>query len=329
GAQRGGRPLRRSHVYQILTNPIYAGRIRHHKAVYAGQHPALIDPKRWDALQDLLRTDAARTRGRANAGAKAALCGKIADDAGEMLTPTHTIKAGKRIRYYISRCLVAGKARDHPTAWRLPAVVFEDRIAAVITDTLSDESYTARLLPEVHAAQLQVATRQAQQVGATLRKVGADRTLALVDRITLEEGQITITLDRKRLCSALKLSPDAVSSDALTWTTPLSLKRRGVETRVIIGAQTASVDPVLLRNIQTARGWYQQIIDGATFTQVMAQSGTNSGRFKKMITLALLAPDLLAQITSGTQPVGFTSQWVKTNTLPMCWDAQRALLKRL
>nr|WP_230374425.1 recombinase family protein [Pontivivens ytuae] len=48
-----------------MTNPVYAGRIRHKAAVYAGQHPAIIRPDDWDAMQLKLQSDGRKARGGA------------------------------------------------------------------------------------------------------------------------------------------------------------------------------------------------------------------------------------------------------------------------
>ena len=44
GRVTGGIALDRGHIYHILTNPLYAGRIRHRNHVYEGKHPAIIEP---------------------------------------------------------------------------------------------------------------------------------------------------------------------------------------------------------------------------------------------------------------------------------------------
>ena len=54
GNQRGGHLMSRGQLHHILTNPIYAGRIRHKKQIFKGQHPAIIDPERWERLQQQL-----------------------------------------------------------------------------------------------------------------------------------------------------------------------------------------------------------------------------------------------------------------------------------
>ena len=51
GRMQGGRPFGRGHIHHILTNPLYAGKIRHKGQVHEGQHPAIIAPDLWDEVQ--------------------------------------------------------------------------------------------------------------------------------------------------------------------------------------------------------------------------------------------------------------------------------------
>lgn len=136
GTRTGGTPFSRGHVYQILTNPLYAGRIRHRDKVYPGQHPAILDPVAWDALQERLAAEAARTRGRLNAAERSPLVGKLFDETGDRLAPSHSRKNGKHLRYYISRRLVTDRRERHPDAWRLPARDLETGIARMLRDHL-------------------------------------------------------------------------------------------------------------------------------------------------------------------------------------------------
>jgi DNA invertase Pin-like site-specific DNA recombinase len=54
GRMGGGRPLSRGHIYQVLGNPLYAGRIAHKGEVYDGLHEAIVDRETWDAVQEQL-----------------------------------------------------------------------------------------------------------------------------------------------------------------------------------------------------------------------------------------------------------------------------------
>src|ERR1700719_1511474 len=58
GAERGGKLLSRGHLYTLLSNPIYTGRIAHKGQLYRGQHPALIDDETWTAVRNRLAGNA-------------------------------------------------------------------------------------------------------------------------------------------------------------------------------------------------------------------------------------------------------------------------------
>ena len=95
GRITGGGLFDRGHIHHILTNPIYAGRIRHKGQVFDGQHPAIVDPGTWDKVQELLSEGAARTRGAKQKATRSPLAGKLFDETGDRLTPSHSRKNGK------------------------------------------------------------------------------------------------------------------------------------------------------------------------------------------------------------------------------------------
>jgi site-specific DNA recombinase len=43
GADRGGKPFSRGHLYRLLANPIYIGQIAHKDQLYPDQHAALLE----------------------------------------------------------------------------------------------------------------------------------------------------------------------------------------------------------------------------------------------------------------------------------------------
>jgi hypothetical protein len=112
----------------LLSNPVYIGEIGHKGARYPGQHEAILDRETWDNVQDQLRAGAPEQRGRAT-GPRSPLIGKLFDEAGHRLTPSHATKAGRRYRYYVSRPLVTGTTEQAPGGWRIPASQLENLIA--------------------------------------------------------------------------------------------------------------------------------------------------------------------------------------------------------
>ena len=55
GRSIGGGLFSRGHVYKLLSNPIYVGRIAHKGQVYEGHHPPIVTLDLWDGVQQSLR----------------------------------------------------------------------------------------------------------------------------------------------------------------------------------------------------------------------------------------------------------------------------------
>lgn len=114
GRVQGGTPLSRGQLHAMLTNPIYRGLIRHKDKTWPGLQPAIVFEELWSNVQSKLQAASAKRRGATRAGppsSSAPLLGKFHDETGERLTPTHTKRHGRRIRYYVSNGLVSGKPR--------------------------------------------------------------------------------------------------------------------------------------------------------------------------------------------------------------------------
>src|SRR6202521_685296 len=62
----GGKPFSRGHIYTLLSNPIYTGRIAHKGELHPGQQAALIDDESWYTVRDQLAANTSDHRRRAN-----------------------------------------------------------------------------------------------------------------------------------------------------------------------------------------------------------------------------------------------------------------------
>lgn len=54
GEVRRGRPFTRTSLYQLLTNVVYAGKVRYRDEVHRGEHDAIVDEDTWRGVQALL-----------------------------------------------------------------------------------------------------------------------------------------------------------------------------------------------------------------------------------------------------------------------------------
>ena len=330
GARTGGLPFRRGHLHCLLTNPLYAGRIRHQRRVYEGQHSSIIAPELWDAVQAQLQAGAAKPRRRTTKGrtAPSPLAGKLFDETGDRLTPSHTKKkSGQRLRYYVSRRLIQHSGQKDLSDWRLPAPMLEQTVVHLIRQHVGAPTFSASL---IHTPTMQeLASVRRFLDGSNNDSASAARLLRLIRRVDISPGSVSILLDRNTCAACLSMGPDRIREDALRIHAPFRLRRRGVETKLVLGNPTKSVERTLLRNIRNALSWLDRIKAGKTYEQIATEDAIPTDRVRKAIRYAFLAPDIVRAIVEGRQPVGLTSSSLLHYPLPDDWEKQRALIATL
>ena len=321
----GGRPFSRGHIYRILSNPLYIGRIAHRGESYEGQHAAIIDPETWDAVQKQLAAQAPARASRTGSVRSSPLRGKLFDEAGVVLTPSHAVKSGRRYRYYVSRdsssiSTPANAAHAQSPRWRLPAREIERLIGDAVAALFLNRAGLARLARESQIPETQI-SRLLEGVRGWQGK-----SLDIVKRVDLGAKEMGLHLDLSRFLDAER--------EVIRYVIPTCMRRRGVEMRLVLqsgetGASDARVDPALVKAIVRARQWFEQVASGKaqSFAEIARVEGISRRYVANLIPLAFLAPDIVASILSGTQPVELTSEVLtKRVDLPLDWAEQRALL---
>ena len=131
GKTTGGGLISWGHLYKILSNPIYLGRLTHRGQVDDGLHDSIIDRETWDRVQLLLAEHAQRTAG-GRQNSDALLASKLFDDRGNPMSPSHAAKGGRRYRYYVSQAILQGRKHEAGSLGRVPALEIEARVAEVV-----------------------------------------------------------------------------------------------------------------------------------------------------------------------------------------------------
>ena len=330
-----GFSIERATLHYLLSNPVYAGRIRHKDAVHEGQHPAIIDPDTWEQVQLHLKENSSRKRGRGR-GRRATislLAGKLVDETGDKLTPTHTNKNGTRHRYYISSRLIRGSGKDETYkktgGWRLPAKPLEDQIARAILSHLRDRLPIDLLINPTTDAISKIGS-QLDLLDAQSRTKDASAILSCIEQATISPGTIEVSLSPEAIADAIEISEDELNPDIRTFELPFQFRKRGVETKLVIGAETSQpTDATLLRSIAKAHEYYDAIKSGQTFEEIAETENLSKRRIMQVIDLAFLAPEIVKQIVQGDQPAGLTAKWLGINPLPSDWQAQRRIIAAL
>ena len=334
GSRIGGQPFSRGALYALLSNPIYIGEIAHKGVRYPGQHEAILDRAVWDAVQQRLR-DGAPERTRPAAPSESPLMGKLFDEAGQRLTPTHAAKGGRRYRYYVSRALVTGTAEQAPGAWRLPAAQIETLIASLAAAVLSESSAIATALERagVQPADIPEALRRAERYRDRLRSdvERGDALKAMINRVELGPDRLRVLLS---LASLLPASAQPIHEHAsvLIREFPLRIQRRGVERKLVIdgpGPQATSPDPVLLKEIKRAHRCFDALVTGqvGSVAELATIEGVSDRYVSSVLPLAFLAPEIIEAIAAGRQPADLTAhRLIRSLDLPTEWTAQKRSL---
>ena len=341
GKKTGGKPFSRGNLYQFLSNPLYIGKVPHKGETYPGQHKAIIDQATWDTVQRILAGNAVDRSCPTNTRAGFLLTGLVFDETGEPLCQSQADKKGKRYRYYVSKRLMhdAHKSLD---GWRLPARSLEATVITPIQDLLQDQVRLMDLLHLEHHSPSVLKLLKTQSDTITIQltegEPGAQRELlqAIIQRAALSSKSIIIALDRKGLAEILKVG-DIVTiqgqDGTATITVPITLQRRGVETKLMItgsGKKQRQPDPRLCHLIAQARFWFEQLASGeaASVRAIAQRENIYETEVSRVLRLAFLAPRIIEAILDGRQAEDLTVKGLKRlGSLPHNWEAQQDLLR--
>ena len=131
GRRTGGSLMSRGHLYWILSNPIYVGRLRHKGQIHDGLHPAIVDVEIWERVQQRLASQT-QPRRPPQPNDHSFLVGKLYDDRGNRMGASHASKGRRRWRYYVSRAALTGRTQEAGSVVRISAPEIENRVANAV-----------------------------------------------------------------------------------------------------------------------------------------------------------------------------------------------------
>ena len=341
GLSQGGKSFSRGHLYKLLSNPIYIGRIAHKSQLYEGQHAALIDDQSWAAVQARLAGNGPERHRAATALEPSLLTGLLFDAAGERLSPSHAVKQSRRYRYYVSRSLIAEAGNDSKRGWRLPAHAVEDAVIRIAAAALTEPaSLIERLgLGGSGATRTQLVLDRAAGFAKTLLQgspgVRVRLTLDLIRKVVIEEETISIAVRKLPLLAAAEDHLDTEPEDVILLSAPMAFRRRGVETKLLLPAlvemqKPGRIDVAVVKAVARGWLWFQQIANGevASLEAIAARAGVSARYVSRLLRLSFLAPDLVEAILEGRHPADLSAERLTNRlNLPIDWAQQRQLIR--
>ncbi|WIY25830.1 recombinase family protein [Parasedimentitalea psychrophila] len=331
GREQGGNAFKRGQIYSLLRNPVYLGKICHKDKIWPGTHPAIVEKDQWDRVQEKLQAASARRRGQVpaknragNQAGAACLTGLFRDETSDLLTPTHTQRHGRRLRYYISNRLISGGT--DPSGWRLPALAFEDSVAKVISDHLAEQAKRHRILAHTEMAPSVSASSKATDFVARIKKAGITVVAPMITSGEIARGRIWINLDHISLAEALNLPPSALNSDFFAISALFTCRRRGVEMKIIAGETEPAPDAAMIRALRNAHLWAADLRSGTPLARIAEARGVSKSYVARVLPLACLSPRIQTAILEGSQPVNVNLETLVRSRLPLDWNEQERKL---
>src|SRR6266536_897614 len=138
GRKIGGIPFTRGPLAHLLRNRFYIGEVAYKGKICPGEQPPILDRELFEAVQAKLseqRTSHYATRG----SSESLLLGRMFDDRGNRMTPSHSRKQGRRYRYYVSSALIQGQPGLVGSVTRVPAAEIESLVSAAVGQQFANE----------------------------------------------------------------------------------------------------------------------------------------------------------------------------------------------
>jgi len=142
-------------------------------------------------------------------------------------------------------------------------------------------------------------------------------------------------LERDALCELLTAEKAPKGAQPpITVIVPITLRRRGVEAKLVVGGKPARSDAApdqrLVGLIITAHKALGMLVagDAASVDAASAALGMDASDVTRLIPLAFLAPDITTAILDGRCPTSLTANRLRSiGPLPADWAEQRRILE--
>lgn len=314
GRTRGGISFGVGPLNYLLRNRYFIGDVVYRGAIYRGEQEPIVDRDLFEAVQAKLTENANGRQLRLKAS-PSILAGRLFDDRGNRMTPSHTNKQGARYRYYVSHPILQKRRSDAGSVNRVPAHEIETAVLDALRHHLG-KSGTGKAVNS-----------------------SSDRELVehCVERITIKDGSVEIQLDTStnktdNVSRRRRGTKSAGKRKARTViTAPWVAISSGVDKGIVHSpshkpAMSEENRDGLLMAIAKARAWIEDLAQGsvAAFTEIARKEGKVERHIRLIAKLAFVSPRIVSAIENRA------AQSVKVTALAKAvgasWDRQQRWL---
>jgi DNA invertase Pin-like site-specific DNA recombinase len=287
----------------LLKNRFYLGEVVYRGEVYRGEHEPILRRDLFEAVQARLAANAVARQVRLK-GSPALLAGRIFDDRGNRMSPTHANKRGVRYRYYVSHALLQKQKAKAGTVARAPAPEIEALV--------------------VNGIRQQLASREAEPAMADRELIERHAGWVTIKPQAVEVHLVPLSGVAAAASNDMAHTAGLPAKITLPWAAPSFAALKGIVHAPPAGAaMTPESRDALLTAIAKARSWIEEFRLGrvGSFSEIAGREGRCERHIRLRAGLAFVSPRIIAAIAAGTAPAGLTVTGL-AKALPYSWAEQ-------
>jgi len=291
----------------FLKNRFYIGEVAYHGEIHQAEHEPILDRPIFEEVQAMLAKNNVERQLKLKAS-PSVLAGRIYDDRGNRMTPSHARKNGVRYRYYVSNAVLQKRDKLVGSVSRVPAAEIEDLVTHAVRAYCQTES------------------------GSALESNG--ELLFRLARAVITPTSIKLhIIDRGSSVSPEpRAEEDCSMGNQVREPTILSVpwdlaKFVAVKGLVHIPSQSATTlkpesRDALLAAIANARKWVDDLVSGrvATIDELAHRENKVERHVRLLLPLAFVAPALVRAIANGSAPAHLTVTGL-ARSVPHSWGS--------
>ena len=297
----------------LLKNRIYIGEVVYRGEVHRGEHEPILDRDVFEAAQAKLAAGTVERRLRLKAS-PAVLTGRIFDDRGNRMSPTHSNKLGARYRYYVSHAVIAKRRKDAGSVARVPAPEIETLVLKAVREHLQ----------AIDNAEHQIAARDHDLIERHVERIVVKPNMIEVQLVDTKDEPTTPGDQNHRDGMGEDRSDPRPFTLALPWAAQSFSAVKGVLHMPEPSSSLKSeLRDGLLTAIAKARGWVDDLLGNrvTSFAEIAIREGKTERYIRLLTSLAFTSPRIIAALIDGTAPADLTVAGL-AKALPDSWAEQ-------
>lgn len=323
---RTGRYFSRGNLYKILSNKTYIGLVTHKNEDYKGEHDGIIDKEIFAKAQELIAQNSSAKKSLVNRKSASFLAGKLFDDKGNKMTPSHSNTRNKRYRYYLSQAVLQGTKQNAGTVYKIPANEIENLVKNELVAFLKDKN-----IIQAHISGLNVSRQKEILQSLSVFEVKNDFIREILEKVVLYSDRVEIIINKDEFLKNIAQIRSEQEGEFIEIVKNIRISNTSRGGVLVLGngeSRVPNINPFLVKIIAKSYYWNKLITEdkAKSSKDIQLLEGMNDNSYiRDIVRLRFLSPRIVESILKGRQPADLTVQkLLKVKTLD--WREQEKVL---